>query len=206
MRNMKQFITVLSFVGILIVATSGFSKNECTHTWSEWIREEDSPYHSAVCIECGEKKAVRHSTASVTVSGQPRSVCLVCGDSATGILTLVKGVIAQPVSVESKIQRGDFVVRQMVAPWPEKPSILYVFTLLYAYNGGMATFKNQVRVSLPISDELPEKMELIRVQSSAGDDSVQNPEVWIDIDFLFEKGVLTFNTQTPGIYLLIDAD
>lgn len=179
MKIMKQFISVLLLIGILIVTISGFSENECTHVWGEWIGEEASSYHAAVCIKCGEKKTVRHSTASVIIGGQLRSICLVCGDSATGIFTIVGGVTAQPISEQPKIQRGDFVVRQMVEPWSEEPSISYAFILLYAYNGGFATFKNQMTVSLPISAELPEKMKLMRVQSSAGDDSVQNPEVWI---------------------------
>lgn len=202
---MKKLISAL-LMACLLMTTAALAETAHTHVWGEWIPEAESANHTGVCSECGESKTVKHYTASVTIADKTRSVCLICGNSAVGTFALVEGASAVPVAEKPKTQRGEFVVRDMAAPWAEDPSVLYAFTLLYANNGSLATFKNQVTVSLPIAAELPQNVKLVRVRSSAGDDSVQNPEVWIDMESTFEDGVLTFKTQTPSVYLVMAAE
>lgn len=199
---MNKLISMVLLIHLLL-ASSALAESAHTHTWSEWLKEESGSNHTAVCETCGESSSVKHYTSSVNIGGSSRSICLICGNSAVGTFAAVEGATAVPVSETPKTQRGDFLVREMASPWAEDPSVLYAFTLLYAYNGGLATFKNQVTVSLPISVALPESVQLLRVRSSSGDDSVQNPETWIDMESTWENGVLTFQTQVPGLYLVV---
>lgn len=63
-------------------------------------------------------------------------------------------------------------------------------------------FKKENR-TIPVSDKLPEGTRPIRVQPAAGDDSVQNPEQHIEMEYVYENGAIQFTSKTPALYLLI---
>ena len=197
-------IIVLILAGILLMCSAAISEDAHEHVWGEWT-EAETGGHIAFCVaEDGASKTASHYTASVKIGDITYRVCLMCGDYGEETLPLIADAAAEPVNANPGTQRGNLVVRGKAHPFENDPSVVLAFTVCYERDGGLATFKNQSRVSFSLGDvELPEGVRLIRVQSSAGDDSVQNPETWIEMSYELQDGVFSFNTKTPTVYLLI---
>ena len=202
---MHKKILSLILAGGLLLSGTALAEEAHEHVWGEWT-EAETGGHIAYCVaEDGASKTASHYTASVNISGKTYRVCLMCGDYGEEALDLIEDATATPTNANPGTQRGSLVVRGKAHPFENDPTVLYAFTVCYQRDGGLATFKNQSLVSFSLKDlELPAGFKLIRVQSSAGDDSVQNPEKWIEMSYeLTEDGLFSFHTKTPTVYLLV---
>lgn len=201
---MYKRILSLILAGILMLFSAVMAEETHEHVWGEWTEAEGGG-HTASCVENdGASKTASHYTASVNISGKSYRVCLICGDYGNETLPLIEDASAAPVKENPSAQRGRLVVRGKANPFENDPSVLYAFTVCYERDGSLATFKNQSVISFSLQDlDLPEGFKLIRVQSSAGDDSVQNPEKWIEMGYEYQDGVFSFSTKTPTVYLLV---
>ncbi len=174
------------------------------HLWGERTLTENSSQHAAACVRgCGAAKTVKCTNVGITLGRSSMNICAICGTYKYGTFELIPQASALPVSDTPADQRGTLVVRGKTLPFEDTdPSVLYAFTLTYEWNGGMATFKNQSTISIPIDAELPEEFQLIRVSVSPGDDSVQRKEVWVGIEHDFTDGILTFAAKNPSLYII----
>ncbi|MDO5378566.1 MAG: hypothetical protein Q4G52_09555 [Clostridia bacterium] len=178
------------------------SAEEHAHSWGAWTKVDGASQHTAACTDCGETKTVRCTSNTVTLGGDKQSVCAYCGANEYGAFERIEGAAATPLAENPSSQRGEFVAFGKAMPFEEADSsVLYAFTIGYELDGGVATFKNKSTVSLPIAD-LPEGFQLIRISTSSGDDSTSPKEEWVDIEYAYENGVLSFDTKNPALYIV----
>lgn len=191
---------------LLLTVPFAASAEEHVHRWGAWTKVENASEHTATCADCGETKTVKCTGNTVTLDGDKQSVCPFCGANAYGAFTLIEGATATPTVEKPKTQRGEFVAFGKAMPFEAvDPSVLYAFTIGYTLDGGVATFKNKSTVSLPIAD-LPENFQLIRISTSSGDDSTSAKEEWIDIEYTYENGILSFETKNPALHIIKAAE
>ncbi len=195
----------IAFVAVLLLTTVCAFAEDHVHVWGEWLPTQDNTQHSAVCVECGETLTTAHYNYSGSVSGGSIRVCGICGyaDNTNGNFTMISDVTATPIRENPSSQRGELIVRGLANPTALDESIVYAFTINYANNGGLATFKNESEISISLDIDFPENWKLIRIRPSAGDDSVQNPEQKVDMEATFVDHVLTFTTRTPALYMIV---
>ncbi len=168
---------------------------------AEWFAEA-SGGHSAV-LEGGETVTAKHYTYSATIDGVSVRVCAICGQYDDGVLPVIPDAAAVSQKPKPSAQRGSFLVRGCANPFPAHPSVLFALTAVYEKDGGLATWKDVSTVSVPLKSVLPEGARLVRVSPASGDDSIQNPETWVDMEYSLEDGALTISTKTPALYLIL---
>ena len=56
-----------------------------------------------------------------------------------------------------------------------------------------------------MTDELP-AFRLVRVDVPEGDDDTERTEVWTEIEYSYEDGVLSFDTDAAGVFLLLSIE
>lgn len=202
--NMKNGIAALLASALLLGAAAGVAQDGHEHTWGEWTAVDGAGHIASCTAEEAQTKTAKHYHFTATAGGESVRVCAVCGAATgtSGDFALLEGALAQPVSENPKAQRGDLVVRGLENPFPSDETVTFALTMTYAWDGGMATFKNPSRIEVPLDVELAQGYKLVRVSGASGDDSVQTAESWIDVDSSFEDGVLIFQTRTPALFLV----
>ena len=197
MRKLLIFLLVFLVFALPALAESGQD-----HVWGEWLPAE-SGGHTALCAEDGETMNVKHTSYSVTLGEEKVSVCGVCGHFSEGVLPILPGASAVSQKAKPSSQRGTFLVRGAPLPFPGHSEVLFAFTALYENNGALATWKDVSTVTVSLNTNLPENARLIRVSPASGDDSVQNPEQWIEMEYTVTEGCISFTTKTPALYLIL---
>jgi len=198
---MKKLIAMLS-VFCLLSAGCAVMAEEHVHTWGTWAHVDGTSTHTAACVECGEEKTVKCYSTTATIADKRASICCYCGNYSEGTFTPVEGT-AVALNGKDSAQRGTFLVLGKENPFAADPTVVYAFIPGFTKDGGMATFKNKCTVTVKIDAELPENFRLVRVTPQAGDDSNQTPETWTDCEYTWENGVLTFETKSPNMHLII---
>lgn len=174
------------------------------HHWGEWVKAEGSAGHTAACVDCGVERTASCANFSVKPGSATLNVCANCGACGGDFFELISDASAVPVEGEAENQRGRLVVRGKEKPFPgHNDGIRYAFTLSYDWNGGLATFKNRVTATVPVRAELSDGFRVYRVSVVPGDDFNIRREEWIEIEYAFSDGILTFETKTPALYLII---
>ena len=203
---MKKLLCLLLASTLLLAANTVLAETTHEHTWGEWIAEEDGSGHTASCTD-GDSAVMtaKHYYFTVALNGISARVCAICG-TGRGIADSFANIdkaTATPVDKNPGNQRGCLIVRGLEKPFETNESVAYAFTMAFVWNGGLSTFKNKCEISIPLNVELPGSWKLVRVASASGDDSVQNPETWVDIEAAYGNNVLTFVTKTPALYLIL---
>lgn len=197
----KKLCSLLAAVALLAVAFTAAAE-EHAHSWSAWVKVENASSHTATCADCGETKTVKCTGNTVTLGGNKQSVCAYCGANAFGAFERIEGATATPLAEKPGKQRGEFVAFGKAMPFESvDASVLYAFTIGYGLDGGVATFKNKSTVCLPIAD-LPDGFHLIRITTSSGDDSTSPKEEWVNIQYTYEDGILSFDTKNPALHIV----
>ncbi len=193
---------------LLLFASTASAQSEHTHTWGEWVPLGDGR-HMAQCTAGDDATSTqRHYNMTVTAGGATVRVCAICG-AGQGIMQpfpVISQAQAIPRSVSPAAQRGMFLVRGMKNPFSADQRILFAFSLTYEHDGGIATFKNLSDIHVPLPIALPKGWKLFRIASAAGDDSVQNPETWVELEAAHDDDILTFVTKTPALYVITTGD
>lgn len=190
---------------LCLMLAGGALAQEHAHTFGAWTKMEGVSRHGAACNACGEVVEKQCATYSLTLqSGKKANVCALCGDCAYGAFSPVADAQATPLAEKTSKQRGEFAVYGRALPFAgEDDRILYAFTVAYNNDGAATAFKNKSRIQFRVDAQLPEQFTLLRVTSSAGDDSTQTPEKWTEIDHGFEDGLLTFESKNQAVYLIM---
>ena len=85
--------------------------------------------------------------------------------------------------------------------------VLYALSVPYEDAKEDYGFTGMVHVEIPLelADELPE-FQLVRVDATEADEDTERTEVWTGIEYNYEDGVLSFDTDTAGIFLLLPVE
>lgn len=115
-------------------------------------------------------------------------------------MTALSSSVVTAASRDSLPSRGEPIIRGMEAPFN---GALYALTVAWEFAGNLEPFRGKVSASLPL--ELAEAFKLVRVDVTAATDTAPRSETWTDIPFTYENGILTFETDAAGLFLLIPA-
>ena len=85
--------------------------------------------------------------------------------------------------------------------------VLYALTVAHEYAGTLNDFTDMVHVEIPLAltDELP-AFRLVRVDVPEGGEDTERTEVWTEIKYSYEDGVLSFDTDAAGVFLLLSIE
>ena len=176
------------------------------HWYGSWSFNGDMT-HSATCLRagCGYVCARDCAAYTVTVGDNLVSICPVCNNMDGIKMSTFKATVT---SVDNGVngipKRGELSVCGLEAPFD---GILYMLTVAYEYDGMLDEFTGMVHIeiALEMPDELPE-FQLVRVDVTEADEDTERTEVWTGIEYNYEDGVLSFDTDTAGIFLLLPVE
>lgn len=158
-------------------------KDKLMHWFDLWVSNGDGT-HSADCKRSGCSFTAKNECTlwTANLGDAALTVCPVCGGEGFE-------AIADAAVEGEKLPKGEKIVRGLTAP---VDGALYAFTVAYEYSGRTQEFKGSVTVSLPLSAEMGE-FKLVRVI-----DGVET-----EISYSLTDGVLSFETDCDGLFLLI---
>ena len=176
------------------------------HWYGSWSFNGDMT-HSATCLRagCGYVCARDCAAYTVTVGDNLVSICPVCNNMDGIKMSTFKATVT---SVDNGVngipKRGELSVCGLEAPFD---GILYMLTVAYEYDGMLDEFTGMVHIeiALEMPDELPE-FQLVRVDVTEADEDTERTEVWTGIEYNYEDGVLSFDTDIAGIFLLLPVE
>ena len=178
------------------------------HAYQLW-QSMGNQAHRATCSRqgCGHTAKVSCTQLELMVNEAPFAVCPVCGESTAETFPLVEGAEYRNVD-RSAMPRGDLTVRMLAEPFgteaaamagmEESAAPLWAMTVICERAGKPHTMKGLIRVSVPL--ETDAAFTLVRLDT---DDNGQ--PCWTEIAFTLEAGMLTFETDHDGLFLLMPA-
>ena len=175
------------------------------HWFDLWSPNEDGT-HSAKCRRsgCGLEETTACTLYEVTVKdGETETmwtVCPVCGDYGRGTFGVAGGAAIENVHSHEPMPHGEQIVRELKAPFG---GVLHAFTAAYEAAGRVMPFNGMVSVSLPLDVEKAAGFRLVRVDVTPATETAGRTEGWTEVAFTFENGMLTLETDTTGLFLLV---
>lgn len=170
------------------------------HWFKLWNATEDG-MHSAECKREDCEFIGRNAcTAWEVTSGESiLTVCPVCGRfNAENFEAIAEATIEGPHAINDEI-----IVRGMKAPFD---GVLYAFTAGYEYSGRMQPFTKASKISLPLDSAEYAGFKLVRVDVTPASETAERAEAWTEITYSFENGILSFESECEGLFLLISTD
>ena len=154
--------------------------------------------HSSACkrASCGHVRIGSCEYTEITLNGQQINICAVCG--AMRIITAmnskaietalppIPGASAEPVD-GGLLPRGRLIVYSQENPFN---GVLHALSVAFEYAGQISELSGPVRVYVPFASASAFKLYRI-----AG-------EVITDIPFTYEDGVISFQIDQAGLFLL----
>lgn len=176
------------------------------HWYGPWSFSGDMT-HSATCRRdgCGYVRTRDCAAYTVTVGDNQVSICPVCGNMNGITMSTLKATVTRVDNGVNGIpKRGELSVCGLEAPFD---GILYALTIAHEYAGTLDEFTGMVHIeiTLEMPDELPE-FQLVRVDVTEADEDTERAEVWTGIEYNYEDGVLSFDTDTAGMFLLLPVE
>ena len=176
------------------------------HWYGPWSFSGDMT-HSATCRRdgCGYVRTRDCTAYTVTVGDNLLSICPVCGNLNGMAMSELEGAITNADNDVIGIPgRGELIARGQEMPFD---GILYALTIAHEYAGTLDEFTGMVHIeiTLEMPDELPE-FQLVRVDVTEADEDTERAEVWTGIEYNYEDGVLSFDTDTAGMFLLLPVE
>ena len=172
--------------------------NARNHLYGAWTSNSDDT-HSAACRRsaCKHVKTAACEYAEVIVNNQTLNVCVVCGAIKETVsekgktvgndFSPLQGATAEPVGI-NPLPRGELTVHDQEVPFD---GVLYALTISFEHTGRSAAFSGPVRVSVPLQSEVAFKLYHM------------DGETLADLQFTYENGVLNFEIDQAGLFLLI---
>ncbi len=183
------------------------------HWYGLWTTNEDGT-HSATCkrtdcdyeatIDCaqaivdGETVGMEYT---VTISDELLSYCPVCGVLGEVELEEEDEAEIEEVDDDAIPTRGELIVHAGAEPYD---GVLYAVTAAYEYSGKVIPFEGTVSVSVPL--ELDDDFRVVRVDVTEATDTTERSEEWTTITYTCEDGILSFETDAEGLFLIIAAE
>jgi len=152
------------------------------HWYGEWKPNADAT-HTAKCRRCGVKHTVDCTLFELTIGEEILTVCPVCGEEKDRIFEIIAD--------------GDLLIRGFENPYD---GVLFAFTAARESAGKALEFKKIMTVSFETEME---NFQLVRVDVSFIDG--QRTEVWTEVEYALEDGVLSFEAEAAALYLMLPA-
>ncbi len=179
------------------------------HSYRMWMPAGEHAHKASCankgCTHIGETSCTLYE---LTANEEKLFVCPVCGEWSMGVFEAIEGTSCEAVE-KNAILRGERIVRALAVPFGEKivsleglsesVAPLYAFTVAYEYAGCVEKFGGAVSFSVPL--ELEEPFTLVRL--NAAEDA---EELWSEIPYEWKDGILFFETDCAGLYLIIPAN
>ena len=152
------------------------------HLYSNWQPADDGS-HISPCLVCGEEHIVT-CTVFRTLEGLTPAfaACPICGVYDGGVLAVIYAHDG-----DESLPYGTLVIRGGEAP---VDGVLYAITVTGSYYGKVVELMQPVTVTVPMA------LEGFRIVSMDG----------ADIPFTLADGMLTFEAEAVGLFLLIPAE
>lgn len=194
------------------------------HAFTRWTYNGDGT-HSSTCDRtypfCGQIMTSACSPVTTVVGGQKLSICTVCGhrislgdgssmdvsDNAAALLDTTK-------------LPGELIVLVDAAPLdvPMSTEAFYMFITSLQKDGVEVPFSGRVEITIDLNKhpfEMPDSIffemppselkakafKIVRVEYQMVDG--EPAEVWIEVPFTLQDGILTFETEKMGVFLMV---
>ena len=191
-----------------------------THIYDTWTSNGDGT-HTAICAQrrCDNPVTLPCSIISVTMSGKTISLCPVCGyiSDADADLDASKNPTATPL--DGQELPGRLVVLVDAAPlaFPVSTDAFYLFITSFQDGGKTVDFTGKVQITIDLNEHpfsLPESAyadvqpaqltgrtcKLFRLEQE--EINGQPAEVWHEVNFTLLNGILNFETDQMGTFIL----
>lgn len=165
------------------------------HVYGAWRPERDG--HTAKCRNCETSGTVDCTFLTVTVNGEPRQICPICGKFGEEAFSKIIGV-----ATGYNKPRGSVVLRDLSLPfgmekvqlngWDAEAKVLWAFTAAYSYSGKPQPWPDSMRLTLPAGAP---GGTLLRVDC--------NGQV-SRADYRLENGRLIVTATGTALYLMVE--
>ena len=177
-------------------------KNDYTKALSHWYglwTDNGDGTHSANCMRsgCNHTGMADCARYEVTIDGNVLTGCPICGKLGDLHLAALESPEITAMNQNAVPARGELIVRGMEKPFD---GALYALTAAYEFAGSIKPFQGNVRITIPL--ELVDAFKLVRVDVTEAKESAERTEVWTDIPYTYEDGILAFDTDAEGLFLL----
>lgn len=173
-----------------------------SHWYGLWADNGDGTH----CAEC-KRSGCNHIGMSdcaryeVTIDETVLACCPVCGKLGNLHFAAIESSELIAVDKKSVPARGELIVRGMEKPFD---GAIYALTAAYEFAGSIEPFRGKVRISVPI--ELSEAFKLVRVDVTEATETAKRTEEWTEIPYTFENGILAFETDAAGLFLMLPTE
>ena len=98
---------------------------------------------------------------------------------------------------------GELIVRALEFPFGTQLDVLKAFTVAVELDGVVQPLLG--RISVAITIECDQGFRLFRVDVTEDEQTGERIEEWVELEYTYEEGVLTFETDRDGLFLLVPA-
>ena len=198
-------------------------KSPLSHTYGAWVRNSDGT-HTAACTrpQCYNSITAPCSSATVTAGGYTMTLCPICGHvtSNEASADLEPGKSTSVKALDGARLPGRLMVLVDAAPLeiPLKTDAFYMFVTAYQFSGKTVEYAGPVQITIDLNEHpfsmpgsifdafspsmlMPLAFKLVRVEQESLNG--QPAEVWHELPFTLNDGILTFETNKTGTFLLV---
>ena len=193
------------------------------HSYGQWISNGDGT-HTAKCtgIRCSNTATVPCSTTTCVIGGKELTLCPICG-----VITSESGAVDLDTSsyVSAKAMNGDRLPGRLMVLVDAAPmdvemttDAFYMFITSFQYNGKTKEYDGPVEITIDLNEhpfsmpdsiffDMPPSMlkarafKIVRVEYGIVDGRVS--EVWHEMPFTLKDGILTFEADKMGTFLMV---
>lgn len=193
------------------------------HLYGTWTHNGDGT-HTARCVraQCYNPITANCASVTVTVGGDTATLCPICGHTASTGATadLVTDKSASVKALDGAKLPGLLTVLVDAAPLdlPLGTEAFYMFVTAFQVSGKTVEHTGPVEITIDLNehpfsmpgsifDGMPPSMlmsmafKVVRVEQE--DLNGQPTEVWHEVPFTLQQGVLTFETDKMGTFLMV---
>ena len=176
------------------------------HRYGEWTDNGDGT-HSATCLRdgCGYVNTVECVRYELMVDEGLVDICPISGEFGDAQFQIIEDAACEPID-EIPLPEGELLVRGLELPMGETAVAIgeldeavvpmYGFTFVFASNGQIVDLNAAVRLRVPMELDGGFRLVRLNVQTDA-------EERWTELAYVYADGVLDFETDAAGLFLLL---
>lgn len=198
-------------------------KSQLGHSYGAWVRNDDGT-HTSACTrsKCYNSNTAPCSSTTIVVGGRKLTLCPVCGYIYSGDVTvdLDTSTNASAESLDGSKLPGKLMVLVDAAPLDIelKTDAFYMFITSFQFSGKSVDYTGKVKITIDLNEhpfsmpdsiffEMPPSelkaraFKIVRVEQELVNG--EPVEVWNEMPFTLQNGVLTFETEKMGTFLMV---
>ena len=198
-------------------------KSALSHSFSTWSHNGDGT-HTAVCArqKCYHSLTAECAPVTSVVGGQTITLCPICGHvtAPDTPLDLITSKNTSAKSLDGAKLPGRLMVLVDAAPLdvPLSTDAFYMFVTAFQYSGKAVEHSGKVQITIDLNEHpfsmpgsifegmppfqlMARAFKIVRVEQEDLDG--QPTEVWHELDFTLWNGILTFETDRMGTFLMV---